>query len=565
MPLFRPRVRAIARIARRALRRPVVAWRQSMRFRTILLTTATTTLAILIAIVWAALAIQTDLFDARRQQVTEATNRTIEFTQESVADAAPLATDRAAVQALRNTMLDNLKTASSSTEFILGFPIPEQSTDLAPSAFTLRPDLFGPELLSDALREQVRTVPDTQWWQSIALTLEDGSEIPAIVVGQQLEMPGVGVYEVYLAYPLVDVAETLAFVQFTLWITGVALVIIVAGIMWLVMRAVTAPIVEVSATSERFAAGDLSARLAAHGEDELASLARSFNQMADSIESQIRELAELSLVQQRFVSDVSHELRTPLTTIRLAAGVLYGERGSFAPIAARSAELLHEQVSRFEELLTDLLEISRYDAGSVELEREDVGLSEIAAAVAGGMAEIARQQGTELRVRPADGDDIVEMDARRVRRVLRNLVGNAIEHGEGQPIDITVTAGRDAVAVGVRDYGLGMRPEHVERVFDRFWRADPSRQRTLGGTGLGLSIALGDATLHGGTLEVWSHLGVGTHFVLTLPRDRDAGFAVSPIAVEPPEALTVGDQLAGNGPTTETLVVHHENTREGHE
>ncbi len=470
---------------------------------------------------------------------------------------ADVAGDRAAIQALTNDMLDDLAT-TSSTQLILGFPIEAQSTADAPSAFSSRPDLFSAALLSDGLREQVTIVPESQWWQSIGLPTESGVDVPAIVVGQQLEMPDVGVFEIYLAYPMTDVAETLAFVQFTLWVMGIALIVLVVGVVWIVMRFVSTPIVDVAKTSARFAAGDLSARLDVHGEDELATLARSFNQMADSIESQIRELAELSRVQQRFVSDVSHELRTPLTTIRLAAGMLYDERENFNPVAARSAELLHEQVSRFEELLVDLLEISRYDAGSVQLEREQVSLSALTGALTEDMAALATRHGGELRFRGDDGPDFVDIDPRRVRRILRNLIGNAIEHGEHQPIDITVASNESAVAVGVRDYGLGMEPGHVERVFDRFWRGDPSRQRTLGGTGLGLSIALGDATLHGGTLEVWSHIGVGTHFVLTLPRRAHEEIGASPISVEPIAQLEEGAFRTRTENDTETLVIRHE-------
>jgi two-component system sensor histidine kinase MtrB len=125
------------------------------------------------------------------------------------------------------------------------------------------------------------------------------------------------------------------------------------------------------------------------------------------------------------------------------------------------------------------------------------------------------------------------MDPRRVRRVVRNLLGNAIEHGEGRPIVVTVDSDQQSVALGVRDYGLGMKPEDVERVFDRFWRADPSRTRTIGGTGLGLSIALGDARLHGGELGVWSELGRGTNFVLTLPRKGARLTGPSPIPLDP--------------------------------
>jgi len=284
------------------------------------------------------------------------------------------------------------------------------------------------------------------------------------------------------------------------------------------------------------------------GEDELAVLGRSFNAMADSIESQIKELADLSLVQQRFVSDVSHELRTPLTTIRLAADMINDQRDDFDPATARAAELLNAQVQRFEVLLTDLLEISRYDAGSVQLELEPTSLAHLAEDVIESMAQLAEQHGTDVRLVAPGGYSPVDMDPRRVRRIVRNLLGNAIEHGEGRPIVVTVDSNQQAVAIGVRDYGLGMKPDDVERVFDRFWRADPSRTRTIGGTGLGLAISLEDASLHRGYLDVWSEAGQGTCFRLTLPRDLDSSIRVSPLELPPLEPV---EELAALEPADE--------------
>jgi len=357
--------------------------------------------------------------------------------------------------------------------------------------------------------------------------------IPAVVIGQQLQVPEAGAYELYFAYDLSGEAATLGFVQVTLWVVGISLVVLIGAISWVVLRSVTVPIAQAAETSAQLAGGDLGVRLPVTGEDEFATLGRSFNAMADSIESQIKELADLSLVQQRFVSDVSHELRTPLTTIRLASDMLNDQKGEFDPTTARTAELLHAQVQRFEVLLTDLLEISRYDAGSVQLEREPTSLAQLAEDVIESMAQLAEQHGSDVRLVAPGGYSPVDMDPRRVRRVVRNLLGNAIEHGEGRPIVVTVDSDQRAVAIGVRDYGLGMRAEDAERVFDRFWRADPSRKRTIGGTGLGLSIALGDAKLHGGALSVWSELGRGTHFVLTLPRRDQPLDGASPIPLDP--------------------------------
>ncbi|MGA7149286.1 MAG: MtrAB system histidine kinase MtrB [Microbacterium sp.] len=514
-------------------------WRRSLRFRTIMVTLGLTALTVIVACVWMALAIQNDLFASRQTQVLRDAQRATAAAQTTL-DSATAQSDGAQLQNVMGLVQGTLASQSAS-EINAAFRIGPAASN-APQDFTS--DLRFEEVLSEGLRDSVRANPDRQVWQSIALPSDDGTTVPGIVVGQQLSVPGVGPYELYLAYDLANAPQTLGFVQSTLWIVGIGLVLLISGIAWFVLRSVTTPIGEAADTSAKLAAGEYGVRLPVRGEDELATLGRSFNAMADSIESQIKELADLSLVQQRFVSDVSHELRTPLTTIRLAADMINDRREDFDPATARAAELLNNQVQRFETLLTDLLEISRYDAGSVQLELEPTSLAHLAEDVIASMDQLAQQHETDVRLVAPGGYSPVEMDPRRVRRVVRNLLGNAIEHGEGRPIVITVDSDQQSVALGVRDYGLGMRTEDVDRVFDRFWRADPSRTRTIGGTGLGLSIALGDARLHGGELAVWSELGRGTNFVLTLPRAPGRPVGPSPIPLDPgDDSISAVDDL----------------------
>ncbi|WP_309065094.1 MtrAB system histidine kinase MtrB [Microbacterium sp.] len=532
--------RALWREPRRWPDTLAAVWTRSMRFRTIAITLLLTSLAILITCVTMALVIRSDLFESRKDEALGNAKGTVSQAQR-VLDSADVGDDRTAMLTLWRSVQEELGRGASS-RMIAGFPAELYDAGFAPPGFA---NQLTAEQLSSGLRARVQSMSDRQAWQSISLPQPDGRDAPGIVVGQQLLVPDVGVYEVYIAYDLSDAEETLLFVQRTLWLAGIALVAIVAVISWLVLRSVSSPIIEAAETSARLAAGDLEVRLPVRGEDELATLGRSFNAMADSIEAQIKELAELSLVQQRFVSDVSHELRTPLTTIRLAAEMINDQRDGFDPTTARTAELLHTQVQRFETLLADLLEISRYDAGSVQLEVEATSLAQLAEEVVEQLRPLAATHDTELRFVAPGGYSPVDMDPRRVRRVLRNLIGNAIEHGEGHPIVITVDSNQHAVAVGVRDFGMGMRPEEAERVFDRFWRADPSRRRTIGGTGLGLSIALGDARLHGGTLEVWSELGAGSHFVLTIPRTPDGVDGAGPVPLEPQDTLGGIGGIAG--------------------
>lgn len=498
-------------------------WRRSLRFRTLLVTLGLTALAVIVACVWMALAIGNDLFESRKDQVLTDALRATTSAQATLDNA-----DADSVQ-VENLMISVQATLAQLSASDMWAALTTSSQGL--QGFTV--GAFDEEILTDGLRTAVQENPDQQYWQSVALPTEDGGTVPGIVVGQQLVAPGIGSYELYLGYDLDGASQTLGFIQVTLWIVGLGLIVLLGGISWFVLRSVTVPIGEAAQTSAKLAAGELGERLPVRGEDEFATLGRSFNAMADSIESQIKELADLSLVQQRFVSDVSHELRTPLTTIRLAADMINDQRDEFDPATARAAELLNAQVQRFETLLTDLLEISRYDAGSVQLEQEPTSLAALAEDVIGSMQQLAEQHGSDVRLVAPGGYSPVDMDPRRVRRIVRNLLGNAIEHGEGRPIVVTVDSDQQAVALGVRDYGMGMRPEHVERVFDRFWRADPSRTRTIGGTGLGLSIALGDARLHGGELAVWSKPGKGTNFVLTLPRTAVRLSTPSPVPIDP--------------------------------
>jgi two-component system sensor histidine kinase MtrB len=283
------------------------------------------------------------------------------------------------------------------------------------------------------------------------------------------------------------------------------------------------------------------------GEDDLAMLGKSFNEMADSLQSQIRQLEGLSRVQQRFVSDVSHELRTPLTTIRMAADLLHDSRQTFDPVSARSAELLNNELDRFEELLADLLEISRFDAGAAALDAEPIDLRDPVARAVAAAQSIADRRGSQISV-VGEGDCVAEIDSRRVERILRNLVVNAVEHGEGRPVEIRIAGNESAVAVAVRDHGVGLRPGEAALVFNRFWRADPARARTTGGTGLGLAISLEDARLHDGWLQAWGEPGAGSCFRLTLPRRAGSPIDDSPLPLDPRQEHAVAPQ-----PTQDTV------------
>ncbi len=359
---------------------------------------------------------------------------------------------------------------------------------------------------------------------------------PGLVVGKRLYDIDQQAYELYYLFPLTQEEKSLTLVKTTLATAGLFVVVLLGAIAWFVVRQVVTPVRMAAGIAERLSAGKLQERMKVTGEDDIARLGEAFNKMAQNLQLKIQQLEELSRMQRRFVSDVSHELRTPLTTVRMAADVIHEARADFDPVTARSAELLGDQLDRFESLLSDLLEISRFDAGAAALEAEPIDLRAVVHRVIGGAEPLAERKGSRILVIGDDQPVIAEADARRVERVLRNLVVNAVEHGEGRDVVVRMGVAQGAVAVAVRDYGVGLKPGEATRVFNRFWRADPARARTTGGTGLGLSIAVEDARLHGGWLQAWGEPGGGSQFRLTLPRTADEPLRGSPIPLEPEDS-----------------------------
>lgn len=354
---------------------------------------------------------------------------------------------------------------------------------------------------------------------------------PYLIVAERISIPQSPPHVIYLFFSQKSTNATIGLIKGALLTTGFLLIILIALITWLVVRSVVQPVRQAAQIAQQFTQGDFKQRMTVESEDEIAALAASFNEMALSLESQITQLENLSRVQQRFVSDVSHELRTPLTTLRMASEVINGARDSFDPTVARSVELLVAQLDRFERLLEDLLEISRFDAEVAQLEAVNFDV------VAMVKRSIENAGDSTATLVSAPESYTVKADPRRVERILRNLLDNAVDHGEGKPVEVSIVGTDNEVAISVRDFGIGMEEENLLRVFDRFWRGDPSRARTRGGTGLGLSIAFEDARLHNGELEVWSRPAQGAHFVLTLPRVAGEAIDSRPIPLNPNSAL----------------------------
>jgi two-component system, OmpR family, sensor histidine kinase MtrB len=399
---------------------------------------------------------------------------------------------------------------------------------------TIPPDLISNVGIEQGHLRYDNNRPATPWSEPTTLTYTPGSGTsgPALAVG----MPLGPYYQLYYVFPFTQQQSTLLLVQRVLVGVGLALVVLLAAIASLVTRWVVLPVRHAAQAAQRVSAGHLEERMQVLGVDDLAALATSFNDMAASLQAKLRELEDLSSVQRQFVSDVSHELRTPLSTIKMAADLLFESRQELDAAGGRSAELLQSQLERFEALLVDLLEISRYDAGAATLDADLVDVCDLVRRSADDAQQLAERRGSRIEFRlPATGC-LAEVDRRRVERILRNVLVNAVEHGEGKDVVVTAAIDSAAVAVSVRDYGVGLRPGEQHRVFERFWRADPARARTSGGTGLGLAISLEDARLHGGWLQAWGEPGKGSVFRLTLPRVVGQELAGSPLPLGPDEA-----------------------------
>lgn len=396
-------------------------------------------------------------------------------------------------------------------------------------------------LVSPELREIV-TESGEIGWQSVGIP--DGeSVVPGIIVGATLEIPGSGTYEFYAAYSMLNQQELIGTTIRVMWISVAAMLIILGFVTWAVMRWVLSPVREASDNARQLADGEFDTRMEVRGSDEIAQLARSFNQMAESLETQFTQMERISKVQTEFVSAVSHELRSPVTTVRMAGQLIYDNREDLPPSLKRAAELQYTQLLNLDATLADLLEISRYDAGGMTLATDVVNIGELVQEVIAVSEPLAQSNGVRVTFETS-GDTDAEVEQRRIRRLVRNLLVNALEHAEGRPVNVVVKANDTAVAIMVQDHGLGISEDQIQHVFDRFWRADSSRVRKSGGTGLGLTIAREDAQIHGGTLEVAGALGVGSTFLLSLPKEpHDSFIPPIPLAVPQPVEEESEDEL----------------------
>ncbi len=345
----------------------------------------------------------------------------------------------------------------------------------------------------------------------------------------------------FLFFPLDDLAADIDLLRNVLAGASGVLVLVSAGIGALAARGLLRPLRQARSAVHRLEVGIYDTRLPEEGRDEFADLAHSFNRMADALEKSLADLRALEASHRRFVSDVAHELRTPLTALTTSADVLEAHTGGLDDQGRRAAHLLVVESRRLASLVEDLMEISRLDAGVAHMQWEQV---ELGAVVMGAVG--LRGWTGKVRVL-ASGPAHTWADRRRLDAVVANLVGNALEHG-APPVTVTIGSDERSVRLAVSDAGPGIPPEHLPHLFDRFYKADPSRPRSSG-SGLGLAIARENARLHGGDVTVVSERTRGTVFTVVLPRRSEppAADGAAPVVAPP---LPAGDEAVTTGRLT---------------
>ncbi|MCX4528863.1 MULTISPECIES: HAMP domain-containing sensor histidine kinase [unclassified Streptomyces] len=374
-------------------------------------------------------------------------------------------------------------------------------------------------VVSEQLRRQVTAHPHGAFQR-----VTDASGTPYLAVG----MPAVLNHDdtrqstglvVFATMPLATEAKTVeAMVEAAKRgaVPGLAIAVVPA---LLAARSVLRPVRDMRSAALRLGSGRLDTRIEVRGADELAGLARTFNETASALEQSVSELRDAEVRARRFASDVSHELRTPLSGMLAVTEVLDEDAGSLDPDTAAALRLVSAETGKLAVLVEDLMEISRFDARAAELNLDDVDVAEAV------RKTLERRRWDDERVVTDLPERLrARLDPRRFDVVLANLVGNALRHG-GAPVRVTVrTETRPDgpwLLIEVADSGPGIAPEVLPHIFDRFFKADAARTRSAG-SGLGLAITLENVRLHGGTLHAANGPAGGAVFTLDMPLEADA-------------------------------------------
>ena len=351
--------------------------------------------------------------------------------------------------------------------------------------------------ITDSVRAIVDRGQIAYSWQTI-----NGQR--SLIVGGRVSGTGPAIYFIRNT---TSIDDTLVQLRIALGVGAIVLAIVALVAARLVARGVLAPVDDAARAARRIAHGDLSARVPIASTDEFGTFAEQFNEMVDTLEDTIVRLEAAQAQNRRFVADVSHELRTPVAALVAEVSLLRDHLDSLPAESRRAGELVVQDVGRMRALVEDLMELSRFDAAGEQVRSEPVDLGRLIREVAGG-----RHRDAVLEL--PDERTVIETDPRRLERIVGNLLDNAREHAPGALVVVRLETSADRVAITVADRGPGVPADRIDRIFDRFYMADPSRR---GGSGLGLAIAAEHAALLGGRLRARNRDGGGLAIELLLP------------------------------------------------
>jgi signal transduction histidine kinase len=400
--------------------------------------------------------------------------------------------------------------------------------DFGPAGVYEPPDLPGAlDEVSPALRATVAEGQIGFAWQTL------GDRPVLVVGGRQGPFP-----ELYFVFEASDLEAALTQLRLGLLVGGLLAIAVALVTARVIARGILRPVEAAARAARQIGSGDLTARVPEGGGDEFGRWAAAFNAMAEALAVTVAHLETARRQNQRFVADVAHELRTPLTALVAEASIIETGLGDVPAAQRRAAELLVADVRRLRDLVDELMEISRFDAGAEQASLGPVDLGRVITTVVA-----ARLPEAVVSLPPTPV--IVHSDPRRLDRILGNLLDNARRHAPGGPVEVALVPTLDGAVVVVADRGPGVDAEALEHLFERFYTADPARAR--GSTGLGLAIAAEHAALLGATLRVRRRPGGGLVFAVTLPVTRSLPSGDGMDTVEG-EAGAVSEPAGRTGP-----------------
>ncbi|HXX63342.1 MAG TPA: ATP-binding protein [Bacteroidota bacterium] len=381
---------------------------------------------------------------------------------------------------------------------------------------------------SAGAREDLRNYPEVQAARSGSIGVSrriGGSEGADVIVAAALVGRGSHGRDdsliVRVARPYAEIQTLERQVQIIIWAIGFFTVAVIAVVSARVSRRITRPIMDIGTAARAIRNGELAVRIPATTRDEIGALAQSINDMAEKLGNDIAQLKKLERVRSEFLGNVSHELRTPIFSLQGFLETLLDGAVDDPSVNRDFLEKAHKHAGRLNALLNDLIEISRIESGEMKMSFRYIPLAEFLHEVAEEMTPASEKKNIRLRVDTNEvGDEKVYADRERLKQVMINLLDNAIKYTDSGG-SITVRAwreGTDACCVEVSDTGSGIPPQHLPRIFERFYRVDKDRSREVGGTGLGLAIVKHIVEAHGGSIHVESVVGQGSKFLFTLRR-----------------------------------------------